>query len=900
MFTPVLRYAGAMNFIQRLFLPTAIALLAALTAFGPTASPAVAQDAQQPVVKGSPYYTVKPIYIPYPRQGKTWKITNLGPVGIGIDLIDPNFTMRINRVDKGSPAAGKLKKGQIIESINGRVLKDIDPRVVLADILGQAESTDGLMRFEIEGAGEVTVELPVLGAYSETWPVGCPKSEKIVRNLARVLHQQESPGWGSVLFLLSTGEEQDLAKVRQWMQDIGGNMSYPWYIGMRGMGIAEYYLRTGDKAVLPVMDQMVEKLHEQFYEGGWSGRGKARFSYMAGGHLNAASVPCATFLMLAKQCGVAIPEGMFNDTLEHFYRYSGRGNVAYGDQEPEGGYRDNGKTAALALMMSAAAQLTPEGEDSVYAAARDNSAMKSFYATSWFNRAHTGGGIGEMWHAVAMQYMREKKPVQWRSFMDERRWHFELSRRYDGSIGIEDGARYDKTATDHHRSWGTIHALVYTAHRKNLRLFGAPPREWSQTHQLPERPWGTPADDVFNSLEPALYQGEPALDVSGEVIPTHASAPLGSMLGQPDTSDETLMRYAHHPEIGLRVATARNIARQGRNHLIMPLLNSDDPRVRDVGLTCLAGMFKGRPIPTGDITDEMWQRVGEIFENPDASWWVSMKAMDVLARGDARRAVPHVDRLMYFLQQEDWWLHTAAMQALTPLAAHERYAQRILPAVGDVITTSMHYQSSQPVRDIVKLVKRADRDVQQLGLKVFGKAYESLPQTIVGPGGQVTPAQTEILRDRAYSFLKAVPGSAEAILKMPKLTAKWQETGKESDKLIYRGGAIPNRAILGKWKVVDRVDKPEDFTGEAKKNLKNLPFKGIEFKRGGTTDNASRLWTGDMLINLATQEALQMDVEFLRLPKQRPAPYLFIEAGGFSSTHPDDWTTKLLVLEKME
>jgi len=83
-------------------------------------------------VPGNPYYRVPPIYIPYPQAGKIWPIKNYGPVGIGIDLIDPAFTMRISNVEKGSPAeaTGRLKKGQIIESINGETLKDIDPRVM--------------------------------------------------------------------------------------------------------------------------------------------------------------------------------------------------------------------------------------------------------------------------------------------------------------------------------------------------------------------------------------------------------------------------------------------------------------------------------------------------------------------------------------------------------------------------------------------------------------------------------------------------------------------------------------------------------------------------------------------------------------------------------------------------
>ena len=57
------------------------------------------------------------------RPSETQSLTNIkrfGPVGMGIDLIQPAFTMRISHIEESSPAAktGKLKTGQIIESIN--------------------------------------------------------------------------------------------------------------------------------------------------------------------------------------------------------------------------------------------------------------------------------------------------------------------------------------------------------------------------------------------------------------------------------------------------------------------------------------------------------------------------------------------------------------------------------------------------------------------------------------------------------------------------------------------------------------------------------------------------------------------------------------------------------------
>jgi len=127
--------------------------------------------------------------------------------------------MVIKNIEKGSPAekTGKLKVEQVIESINGQVFKDRDPRMILGDLVTEAEATDGKILLKIQGQGEVLVNIPVMGRYRETWPLKCPKSDKIVRQLAELHATFEKPRWGSVLFLLSTGEERDLEVARRWM-----------------------------------------------------------------------------------------------------------------------------------------------------------------------------------------------------------------------------------------------------------------------------------------------------------------------------------------------------------------------------------------------------------------------------------------------------------------------------------------------------------------------------------------------------------------------------------------------------------------------------------------------------------------------------------------------------------
>ncbi|MDA0838855.1 MAG: DUF6288 domain-containing protein [Planctomycetota bacterium] len=919
---------------------TAVAGFAAMLVLGVASNALAAPGSLNDALDGSSYYKVHPQFHPYPDEKKTWTITHFGPVGIGLDLIQPAFTMRILNVEKDSPAAaaGMLKAGQIIESINGKTLKDIDPRVILGNIITEAEATDGLLKMMVKekpdaAAQEVIVKIPVLGAYSETWPLNCKKSDRIVRNFAELLAKHKKPRWGSVLFLLSTGEEKDLDVVRGWLKDCEGIGAYPWHKGMLGPGLCEYYLRTGDSSILPVIKKMTDELKEMMYSGGWSGRGHAGFTYMAGGHMNAAGVHCVTFLLLARQCGVEVDEYTLQTSLKHFYRYAGHGNVPYGDHWPEGGFRDNGKTGGLALTMSAAALLSPEGESSVYAKARDNSAMKSFYATSWFMAGHTGGGIGEIWHGAAMGIMPERKPIQYRSFMDERRWLYELSRRVGGSIGISGGEGYDKSASESSMSWGTYHALVYTLPRKKLRLAGAPKTQWCKTYSLPNRPWGNAADDAFQSNEPAEYRPGKVQDLSNERVPTDASWPVLRRLNSPDVSDDTLLMYAHHPEFGVRVMAARAIAEHGSDHLIVELLKSKDPRMRHTGLLPITGMFKGRPLPAERVTDEMFDLVSKMLSDPDESWWVTQAAMQAIARAKPERIVSHMDQLVSFLEHEDWWLHTTAMLALKDIATDERFYMKVMPTIAELIRMRHDFQSTGPVGAIARNLQTASPEVQKFGLKLFADAYASIPEPVVAPTGKITGGQTEVLRGRAYSFIADVPGSDELLLVLPKLSSTWQATGKQADKYVYDGKFIANKKVLGTWRVVDQVATVDEFKIQKKMDPGRSPFTTITFKDGGETDNAKRLWTGDTLIDVGRGEALKMAVKQVELPQNPKAPkvdllvndaddhdldleveieteektprkigptepYLFIEAGGFRGSQPKDWKTPYFVLKK--
>lgn len=734
-----------------------------------------------------PYYKQEPQFHMWPDpDAARYKIARFGPIGLGLELRRPNFTMHIVNVEEGSPAAaaGELKKGQIIESVNGHVMKDEDPRVLLGNWITEAEAKGGIVKLMVKdtpdaAAREIVVKIPALGAYSKTWPVDCKKTDQIIRAHADALAANiDSAGIGlngAVLFMLSTGEEKDLEVVRGWIkklvekyQDKEEIDTYPWFAGYTGPGFCEYYLRTGDKSILPIIKKMADSLARDIYNGSWMGRGSANYGYMGGGHLNAAGLHAVTFLLMAKECGVEVDEHTLKSSLFHVYRFAGHGNVAYGDHLPEGGFTANGKTEGLAFTMQAAANLHPDGENSVYAKARDMTANKAFYNTSWLFHGHTGGGIGELWKGRSMGLVREQRPEPYRSFMDERLWMYELARTHQGLFGwVSDwNVGYTDTGIEK-RGWGSFIPLVYTLPRKALRLHGAPPTKFSHSYDLPDRPWGNEADEIFLSMTPAEYLPGKRQDLSQERLPTDASKPVLKRLRDPDVSDEVLLMYAHHIEHGIRSMASGAINDHGRHHLVTQLLKSKDPRGRYTALGCInAENKKSKGFPSAKLTPEIFELIGAMIDNPDESWWVTMGAMKAMGRAEPEMIAPHFERMLAWLDHHDWWLRSSAMEGLSPLASDKRYYKPLLTKVGKVIASSQRLGDFSALDGITSRLSDADPAIQNFAMDVLGKSYLKYPSELVEPGGQDLTGNIDLILNNFARDLTQVPGGYDVIYQL--------------------------------------------------------------------------------------------------------------------------------------
>ncbi len=732
----------------------------------------------------SKFYKDFPNFSTYAKETEEKQpIEHFGPVGIGIDLLLPPFQMRLSRIDKGSPAeaSGKLKVGQMIESINGQTLKDIDPRVQLGAIITQAEATDGVVKFMVKEkpntkAEEVIVKIPVLGAYSKTWPLNCPKSDKIVRGQAEFLARNGNfagPGINGLglLYMLSTGEEKDLEVARGWVKEVVAQFkdapkidTYPWYAGYGGIGLCEYYLRTGDETILPVIEKLADGLKRCMYNGGWNQKNGVNFGY---GHLNAAGVPAAAFLLLARECGVKTDEFTLQESLKHFYRFAGHGNVAYGDHLPETGFVDNGKTGTLAFQMAAAAALIPDGENSVYAKARDISAVKGFYSTSWMLHGHTGGGIGEIWRSGAMGLMYDKKPTKYREFMDNRQWFYELSRRFDGSMGIVSATFGNGNGYDAPKSWGIGLAMSYTIPRKTLRITGAPATKFSKPYAIPKRPWGTEADEAFLSMVPPLDKNGKAENWDNEKLATDASWPISRRLNAPNVTDDVLLRYIRHTDYGVREMAANAIGRQESDRLIVELLKDKDPRVRQAACLAIstrtAPKAKFEPPQAERLTDEMVGLLIGMVNDPNESWWAVQSALNCLSVARAELLAPHLDRLCYWLDHEEWWMRSAALNAVSGLVGDERYYQKLLPRIGKLTANNRSNFIMWSLSGVNGKLRESKPEVQSLAVDVLAQAYAEIPKKMAAPGGIDMSNAENLLVETLAASLAQHPGGLDKL-----------------------------------------------------------------------------------------------------------------------------------------
>jgi len=472
-----------------------------------------------------------------PPVGKRGPIGwNLGPTGI-IGVWNHEFAgdqCLVLKVEKESPAEGKILPGDVILGVGGKdftagghmgitlgnaiikaeeeagkgllrlhiwrdknyikrqsrtveAAKDIDLDKEIEDASkddgglfdwkgeqGRAAEVAGFDEFPVDAVDlNVTLQLTVMGSYSDTSPWDCPVAEKIRENAWKKLAAASrvrgmDRGWERAVALVASGKPEYIAIAKKWAheqklcQDMeieviakGGHYG-SWHAGFSALMMAIYYDATGDKHVLPeIRRRAIETAMGQGASGTWGHsfsfpqEGGKLHHYMTGyGGMHNAGSRCFFLITLAKKFGIDHPEidAAIARSIRCFETYVDKGVLGYGISYPVGSDDSNGKNCGVTYAFQVLGMTH----------AAKHFGMHSAHAS--FTR-RGGHGSQELWYYTPLSAaVAGPRGVQ--ASMRNMRWFHTLARRHDGGFVVQGAG---KTAWANNLFDPTARSLLFYA-----------------------------------------------------------------------------------------------------------------------------------------------------------------------------------------------------------------------------------------------------------------------------------------------------------------------------------------------------------------------------------------------------------------------------------------------------
>jgi hypothetical protein len=780
------------------------------------------------------HYTGEKIYQSRPDPGHDTPFGCIGTTGV-MARVYPGVTVKVERTMPGSPSDGKFGKGEIITGINGVALKGLNPFVACGEALTNAEATDGRMVFDVTSADgkstrKETISIPVQGAYSKTWPIDCAKSKKIIDQAARFyadpakFKQGGIPGALACLFLLSTGDDQYLPSVKAYFdafpKDVRAIGDHTWNNGYNGIACGEYYLRTGDASVLPILQHFCDDAKErQKFGRGWTHWGQGiNPGYVAGGLMNPAGAQVLTTLLLGKECGVNVDEETLLGSLRFFYRFAGHGTVAYGDHRGEGGLGSNGKDGMIAAAMQIAAGSS--GDVAIYQKARAYLAMSMIDSYPLLVTGHGDDGRGDgVWRGITTSYLMKEKPALYRQSMDRLMWWHDLSREPGGSIGIATLAWGDGVVG----SSGPGMGLSYTAPLHTLRITGAPRTKYSKAYKLPANLWGTEADRAFLSID-----HNPQYFKYGKEEPAHVPFyALGGAYHQPEKDlkslpRETLLKNIHHRNYMIRTQAGKALRTVGAFDELEKLLRDPDPRVRRAALDGMIdynywfGIGKN-PVPAEKFTPAMLESITKMLTDKKESWYVVDGALMALKFAPAKDIHSRVSLIMPWTKHTDWWLRESSFMALSGLDKDESLYLEILPVLLTMATGEYHTQPRERMMNHLEGVLKRRTPASPAGKLIVKGLEKAITASEIKSGPRSSEGAFNVMQ-AAKVCLQTELTSALAVARL--IEARMGELGTgDLVNLVAAPNANPEGRPYGLFTTLEKL--PQGERGE----LTDILFK---------------------------------------------------------------------------
>ncbi len=426
------------------------------------------------------------------------------------------YQILVTTVASGTPASGKLAVDDVILGAQAGGIGDVplftsDARKSLGWAIGAAEADNGVLRLKRWRSGvataDVSITLTVMGAYSDTAPYNCLKTQRIRNAAATSLYNSISAnGWGandgrgaiSALALLATGNHTYMSMLQTYAralapQDLdlertGGIDAWKCY---NAIFLAEYYMRTvdlgtPDAQVLHGLSEYVIYAAKHSSMFGTAGHGFSNLPEpgleAAGTHgsiswygpVNQAGLAAQLSIALGKKAGVVNPEidPAIERAAKFFGYYVNRGSIPYGEHQPYPGdhslpgqsrtYYDhcsNGKDGLSAVMFACM------GNKPVQTEYFSRMSVAGFRGEAY---GHTGQGFSYLWTALGANV---GGPTAVAEYQKTLRWDRDMKRRCDGSFVYEGDEQWGPgKAADYYDSsytyWGNptayylLHACI--------------------------------------------------------------------------------------------------------------------------------------------------------------------------------------------------------------------------------------------------------------------------------------------------------------------------------------------------------------------------------------------------------------------------------------------------------
>ena len=402
----------------------------------------------------------------------------------------------VTHVGAKSPADGVIKINDVILGVDDKPFAD-DARKSIALSIQEAEkeTNQGKLHLLVWRQGKtekVQLKLRVMGSYSATAPFNCPKSKLIFDEACKVLANEplRDDMWGAVngLALMATGNPEYLPRVKALAHKIGPKSlklelkdgMFMWDWGYRNVFLCEYYLLTGDKDVLPAINEYAISLAKGQSMYGTFGHGIAKLtpdgqlhgSIPPYGPVNAAGLIANMAIVMGKNCGVKHPEiEPAVDRASKFFGYFvDKGAIPYGEHMPWPNHENNGKNAMTALLFGLQGNRI-----------RETQFWAKMVTASYQNReyGHTGQGFSYLWGALGAN---TGGPDALAAYFNQASWHFDLVRRSDGSFTYDGGEQFGPGKTDDNTYYGkssyyglspaATYVLTYSIPLKKIAITG--------------------------------------------------------------------------------------------------------------------------------------------------------------------------------------------------------------------------------------------------------------------------------------------------------------------------------------------------------------------------------------------------------------------------------------------